>query len=110
MSSDLLQSLGVEAKNAGACTGAWIKTGGGELVSANPTNGEPIASVTQGTSVPAKAMEKNSAVSTIEPSPLDTSGGCHQIRCRMRSKTINSGLNWVYINTKSVNKFNTTKR
>ncbi len=47
MSTELLQSLGVRAENPGACTGRWIETSGDKLVSYNPTNEEPIASVTQ---------------------------------------------------------------
>jgi len=49
MSHELLEALGVKSSNPGACTGEWIKTGGGELVSYNPTNEEPIASVVQAT-------------------------------------------------------------
>jgi aldehyde dehydrogenase (NAD+) len=49
MSRELLEALGVEPENLGACTGAWIETGGGELVSVNPTNEEPIARVRQAT-------------------------------------------------------------
>jgi aldehyde dehydrogenase (NAD+) len=49
MSKELLESLGVRARNHGACTGKWIETSGAELVSHNPTNEEPIASVTQAT-------------------------------------------------------------
>ena len=47
MSKELLESLGVQSVNPGACTGSWIDTRGKELVSFNPTNGEPIASVRQ---------------------------------------------------------------
>jgi len=49
MSMDLLASLGVQPENPGACTGAWIETSGPGLVSYNPTNEEPIASVSQAT-------------------------------------------------------------
>ena len=49
MSSELLKSLGIEAGNPGACSGSWIDTRGQELVSFNPTNGEPIAKVRQAT-------------------------------------------------------------
>jgi len=45
----LLESLGVCPVSPGACTGAWIDTHGPELVSFNPTTGEPIASVLQAT-------------------------------------------------------------
>ncbi len=45
----LLESLGVRPVSPGACTGAWIETHGPELVSVNPTTGEPIASVLQAT-------------------------------------------------------------
>ena len=47
--SELLESLGVGATNHGACTGQWIETAGGELVSSNPALDEPIASVRQAT-------------------------------------------------------------
>jgi aldehyde dehydrogenase (NAD+) len=49
----LLDKLGIEDVNAGACTGpdGWIKDPKGkELVSNNPTTGEPIAKVVQATS------------------------------------------------------------
>jgi len=49
MSAELLKSLGVKAENPGACTGEWIETGGGQLVSENPTTSEPLASVRQAT-------------------------------------------------------------
>jgi aldehyde dehydrogenase (NAD+) len=48
----LLDKLGIEDVNAGACTGpdGWIKDPNGkELVSNNPTTGEPIAKVIQAT-------------------------------------------------------------
>jgi aldehyde dehydrogenase (NAD+) len=43
----LLESLGIGAQNDGACAGDWIATAGDELVSYNPSNGEPIAAVRQ---------------------------------------------------------------
>jgi aldehyde dehydrogenase (NAD+) len=44
----ILDDLGLEATNSGACTGDWIiPTDGREVVSVNPTTGEPIASVIQ---------------------------------------------------------------
>jgi aldehyde dehydrogenase (NAD+) len=49
MSHELLESLGVRAENAGACTGDWIDTRGAELVSYNPTSEEPIARIRQAT-------------------------------------------------------------
>ncbi|ANM29447.1 aldehyde dehydrogenase [Acidobacteria bacterium Mor1] len=45
--NELLESLGVQPRNSGACTGSWIQTSGPELVSHNPADGEPIAAVTQ---------------------------------------------------------------
>jgi aldehyde dehydrogenase (NAD+) len=48
----LLDKLGIEEVNAGASTGAdgWISAPGGkELVSVNPTTGEPIAAIVQAT-------------------------------------------------------------
>ena len=49
MSKDMLELLGVRPQNDGACRGDWIATAGDELVSANPSNGEPIAAVRQAT-------------------------------------------------------------
>ena len=49
MSSEILAALDLEPVNNGACTGEWIETSGDELVSINPANGEPIASVRQAT-------------------------------------------------------------
>jgi aldehyde dehydrogenase (NAD+) len=49
MSKDLLEALGVRSVNHGAATGSWIETSGDELVSYNPANEEPIASVKQAT-------------------------------------------------------------
>ncbi len=44
----ILRDLGLKATNPGACTGEWIISADGrELVSVNPTTGEPIASVIQ---------------------------------------------------------------
>jgi len=44
----ILDELGLEASNPGACSGDWISPADGrELVSVNPTTGEPIASVVQ---------------------------------------------------------------
>ncbi len=44
----ILDDLGLKATNPGACTGEWITSAGGrELVSINPTTGEPIATVIQ---------------------------------------------------------------
>jgi aldehyde dehydrogenase (NAD+) len=44
----ILSELGLQASNPGACTGEWITPANGrELVSVNPTNGEPIATVIQ---------------------------------------------------------------
>jgi aldehyde dehydrogenase (NAD+) len=47
VAEELLKQLGVAASNAGACTGKWIDTDGPELVSYNPTNGQPLASIRQ---------------------------------------------------------------
>ena len=44
----ILDDLGLKATNPGACTGEWITSADGrELVSVNPTTGEPIATVIQ---------------------------------------------------------------
>jgi aldehyde dehydrogenase (NAD+) len=44
----ILDDLGLETTNSGACTGEWITpTDGREVVSVNPTTGEPIASIVQ---------------------------------------------------------------
>jgi aldehyde dehydrogenase (NAD+) len=46
MFEDLLERLGLGAVNSGACHAHWIeRPGGEELVSVNPTTGEPIARV-----------------------------------------------------------------
>ena len=62
MSDAILKKLNLEAVNAGACHGpdAWIKEDGGkEIVSYNPTTGEPIASVIQASeSAYDRVMEK----------------------------------------------------
>ena len=39
---EILDGLGVREMNPGACSGEWIDTRGAELVSYNPTDGEPI--------------------------------------------------------------------
>jgi aldehyde dehydrogenase (NAD+) len=49
MSHELLQDLGIQAVNRGAFGRGWLDTSGAELVSYNPTTGEPIASVKQST-------------------------------------------------------------
>jgi len=49
MSQELLKRLGIQSVNAGACTGTWLDTTGRELVSENPSTGEPIAAVRQAT-------------------------------------------------------------
>ena len=57
----ILERLGIEAVNAGACTGAggWISDpGGSELVSHNPTTGEPIAAVAQATGATYEAVSR----------------------------------------------------
>jgi aldehyde dehydrogenase (NAD+) len=44
----LLDKLGIEDVNAGACSGPdrWVRSSGADrVVSANPTTGEPIAAV-----------------------------------------------------------------
>jgi len=44
----ILDDLGLQDTNSGACTGDWITPADGrEVVSVNPTTGEPIASVIQ---------------------------------------------------------------
>ncbi len=45
--STVLDSLGLGARNSGACSGSWIDTRGPDLVSENPASGEPIAAVRQ---------------------------------------------------------------
>jgi len=43
---EILAKLGIGASNPGACGAAWIeRPGGGELVSYNPSTGQPLASV-----------------------------------------------------------------
>ena len=46
---DPLAALGVLPVNHGASTGSWLETRGPELVSFNPSTGEPIARITQAT-------------------------------------------------------------
>jgi len=43
--STILDSLGIDAENAGAFAGEWIKTHGERVESLNPATGEPIAAV-----------------------------------------------------------------
>ncbi len=46
MFKDLLNRLGIADLNSGVCAGEWIKSpSGGELISFNPSTGEPIARV-----------------------------------------------------------------
>ena len=47
--NDPLAALGIAAKNRGAYATSWIDTRGPELVSFNPTTGQPIGSVLQAT-------------------------------------------------------------
>jgi aldehyde dehydrogenase (NAD+) len=47
--SRLLESLDVLPENPGACAGGWLDTRGPQLVSSNPADGEPIATVRQAT-------------------------------------------------------------
>lgn len=45
---DFLKKLGIEQVNSGVCTGEWVKkTGGKELVSVSPVDGNAIATVMQ---------------------------------------------------------------
>lgn len=45
---ELLEGLGIGSTNSGVCWGDWVEEpSGGELVSANPTTGEPLATVLQ---------------------------------------------------------------
>jgi aldehyde dehydrogenase (NAD+) len=45
---EFLKELGIEDVNSGVCADRWVeKPSGGELVSINPTTGEPIATVLQ---------------------------------------------------------------
>jgi aldehyde dehydrogenase (NAD+) len=41
----LLQKLGIDPQNSGACWGEWLETSGDEITSLNPATGKPIASV-----------------------------------------------------------------
>ena len=45
----IFAALGLEDVNSGAYAGRWLAAGGDELVSENPTTGEPIAAVRQAT-------------------------------------------------------------
>jgi aldehyde dehydrogenase (NAD+) len=42
---DVLARLGIQSENPGAAWGAWLETGGGLLVSYDPSDGSPIAGV-----------------------------------------------------------------
>ena len=53
----------------------------------------PSAQVVHGRPVPAKAREKKSAVSRIDPSADETSGACHHLAFRSRSNTCTS-VSW----------------
>src|SRR5206468_75464 len=44
---ETLQSLGIAETNSGASTGTWLDTHGPEIVSMNPSTGEPIGRVRQ---------------------------------------------------------------
>ena len=44
---DFLKQLGIDNENPGAYCGAWLPSGGAELVSVSPSTGLPIASVRQ---------------------------------------------------------------
>ncbi len=60
----LLEKLGIRPVNAGACSGpdAWIEDERGEeLVSYNPTTGDPIASVVQATETTCSAIVNDAA-------------------------------------------------
>ena len=46
---DTLAALGVQPVSRGACAGSWLDTRGPELVSFNPSTGEPLARITQAT-------------------------------------------------------------
>ena len=48
--AEALKALGIEANNHGACTGTtWLNTKGESLTSTSSTDGNTIATVTQGT-------------------------------------------------------------
>jgi aldehyde dehydrogenase (NAD+) len=47
--NDTLSALGIGATSHGASTGAWIDTRGPELVSTNPSTGEPLGRILQAT-------------------------------------------------------------
>lgn len=71
----ILDELGVKKTNPGACTGDWISSADGrELVSVNPTTGEPIASVVQADEAAYERVVATAAESFVEwrmmPAPV----------------------------------------
>jgi len=58
MAKELLEALGIRAVNPGAASAAWLDTRGPELVSINPSNEEPIASVRQATAEDYEAVAR----------------------------------------------------
>jgi len=63
----ILDDLGLKATNPGACTGEWITPAEGrEVVSVNPTTGEPIASVIQADEAAYEQVMQTAASSFVE--------------------------------------------
>ncbi len=58
----LLDRLGIQVVNSGACWGEWIPSpGGGEMASINPSNGEPIARVRMASQADYDAVVRHAA-------------------------------------------------
>ena len=63
----ILDDLGLKSTNIGACTGQWINpTAGREVVSVNPTTGEPIASVIQADEAAYETVLKTAAENFVD--------------------------------------------
>ena len=72
MSREVLDALGVSTTNHGACAGEWIPTGGAELSSENPTNGEPIAAVRLASTGDYEKVVTRAAEKRLLPTAKDT--------------------------------------
>jgi aldehyde dehydrogenase (NAD+) len=72
----ILERLGVKAVNPGACIGTWLDTRGAELVSYNPSTGQPLASVRQATAddYETVASEARKAFETWRMTPAPVRG------------------------------------
>jgi aldehyde dehydrogenase (NAD+) len=58
---DTLTALGISATSHGASTGIWIDTRGPELVSTNPSSGEPLGRILQATTEDYEAVVRSAS-------------------------------------------------